>query len=105
MLDGEMRRYPPYEITITDDKGKKYPTIEDELRQKYQDETITQEESDELFLRCCLNKGSRWGMSLPLAANQEYQFDWDLSPTYDFTAKGKYLIEVRRNVAVQNKKL
>ena len=103
-FDGEFQRYPPYEITITDEHGNRYPTIEDDLSKKSSDGTITEKEADELFLRCCLNKGSRWGISLSLAPNQEYKFDWELSPMYDFKAKGRYFVEVRRNVAVQNQK-
>jgi hypothetical protein len=96
--------YPPYEFSVTDENGNKFPTIEDDLRTKRENGTITEKESNELFLRCCINKGSRWGNALKLDPGQSLKFQANLSEVYNFRIKGKYYLEIRRNVLAQNKK-
>jgi|GEM_PF-6987922 len=93
----------PYEFTVLQEDDRPLPTILDELNKKSEDGTITQEERNEQFQRCCINRGSRWGNKVPLAAGKGYRFEVNLSMNYNFVSRGKYFITARRNVAVANK--
>lgn len=92
---------PVYEFHITDQNGNKLLSKLEVLKKKDETQVLSEAESNELFERCCINVASRG--DLQLARYQVIKQDFNLSQSFDFSKKGKYFIEIERNVLNQKK--
>lgn len=94
--------FSTYEYKVIDKLSNPVPTIEEILTKKQQNGTITQEEADDLFWRCCINKGSRMGNCVPMEPSQERLVEINLSQIYHFDTRGTYLVDLHRLMAVKD---
>jgi len=81
-----------YEITVTDSKGDKVLSFTEQLEKKVDEGKIPVED-----LIKSLPVNSSPGPA-PLEAKQELKLEFNLSQSYDLKARGKYQVEISRQI-------